>query len=142
MKDGPKSGRMGFGYQQHRDAGVPFRAPPSVADQKARDFIAKYPQVKDYVERRRADGARVDTILSELREDGVEGPYCIECWYDGGRERLAERTYGADQVRLESRADSMFRLGAYKAAVLWEMEEESRDWIEIREWPEGYSDDA
>ena len=85
--DGPTTRRMGFGYQQARAAGAPFRnerAPRSLnaeriyqeVEQRTLNFnlapIPQYPDAKAYARRSAKRGLTADQIIALLNEKGQE----------------------------------------------------------------------
>lgn len=91
--DGPKSGRMGFGYQQAVEAGVPYEQPKSTARLNLDSLLKKRPEYKARVMRELKEGGRADRILNDLRDEGVAGKYYIAFYSGQDAEQFVDDRY-------------------------------------------------
>ena len=135
-KDGPPSGRIVFGYRQSKDAGVPYSSPKTVGETNLEHFLLRRPGLRARVSTMRQQGIRPNRILNDLREEGLDGQYCVSRWRDPEHTKHAGSKYSDDRRKLEDEAERDFTLGLLKFAVLWWHDNRAGKWIEIRAWPE------
>jgi hypothetical protein len=134
--DGPPQGRMGFGYQQSRDAGVPYIRPSSNGEINLQAFVKRHPDLALEVRKLLLAGNASGAILHELREAGHDGHYAIDFWRDAEAEDWAEIEYSNDEQKLRARAASALHLGVYKRALLWRFDPETHEWSEVEVFQE------
>jgi hypothetical protein len=139
-KDGPPSGRMGFGFRQAQAAGAPYRAPRSAAEVNLEAFLKRHPELKARVEKMREAKTRPSSILEELREEGWDGRFALGLWRDAEQEQFLGYRYEHERATLEEHADWGSAQGIYRAAILYEMPVETDEWQQVRAWPEGLVD--
>lgn len=134
MRDGPASGRMGFGYRQHQKAGIPFRAPASSSELNLRQFVARHPELKDRVAAARAQGRRPASIIDELRLEGCDGSFSVELWKDPEGEVFIEERFGPCPDTLRELVAWGMGLRLYGSAEMWRREADG-EWRSIQSWP-------
>jgi len=135
MRDGPASGRIGFGYRQHQKAGIPFRAPASSGQLNLRQFVARHPELSDRVAAARAQGRRPASIIDELRLEGHDGSFSVELWKDAEGDNFIEERFGACPEKLRELVSWGLGLRLYGSAELWQLGSDG-EWRSIQAWPE------
>ena len=134
MRDGPTSGRMGFGYRQHRKAGVPFRAPASAGQVNLRQFLARHPGLQDRVAAAQSQGRRAGSIIEDLRLEGHDGSFSLVLWKDAERHDYIEERFDPSPGKLRDLVRWGMNLRLYGAAELWQRGGDG-EWRSIETWP-------
>ena len=135
-KDGPSSSRIGFGFQQARAAGAPFRSEKSNSKLNLENLLKRRPQLSRKVAALEAQGRRADYILYVLRDvEGLDGRYSIECWRDEDCEELVRTAYSDDREKLVDEVEFSIRHGVYKYACLYQFNDDTKDWDYEECWP-------
>jgi hypothetical protein len=136
-KDGPKAGRMRFGYREHLEAGAPWLRSASVGQINLHKFMKKHAGRIDIMQeaKSRLDrGEPAGMVLGGLREAGYDGKLAIAYWRNSAFSgAFAEIRYGGDRAELEDWVAGLQRLGVCRSWLLWELNEKTGDWIE-RDW--------
>lgn len=135
MRDGPSSGRMGFGYRQHREAGIPFRAPASNGQMNLRQFVSRHPELSDRVAAAQREGRRPASIIDELRLEGHDGSFSVVLWKDPEGEDYIEERFGTCPEKLRELVTWGLGLRLYGSAELWQFGIDG-EWRSIQTWPD------
>lgn len=134
MRDGPASGRMGFGYRQHREAGVPFRAPSSNGQINLRQFLARHPHLRDRVDAAQRDGQRPASIIEDLRLEGCDGEFSVVLYRGREGNDFVEERFGACPDQLRELVNWGLGIRVYGSAELWQLGPDG-EWSVIQTWP-------
>lgn len=135
-KDGPSSIRIGFGFRQAREAGVPHRNERSNAKINLENLLKRRPHLSGRVEALKAEGRRADAILTILRDDeGLDGRYSITCWRGEECESWAKTEYDDDREKLVAEVEFGMKQGYYKCAYLYVFNSDTKEWDIERSWP-------
>lgn len=134
MRDGPASGRMGFGYRQHREAGVPFQPPPSNGQLNLRQLLTRHPKLRDRVEAALRDGQRPASIIEDLRLEGCDGSFSVVLCKDREGEDFIEERFGICPDELRELVNWGLRIRVYGSAELWQLGPDG-EWRSIQSWP-------
>ena len=135
-KDGPKSGRVGFGFNQAKEAGAPYKGEKTIAKINLENFVKKFPHVRKRVKEELKAGKRANTILNKLREEGLGERYSVEYFGDEKCTVSQEWAYLNDLEALKTDAEQKVRTGYYKGAQVFEFDYQKSDWIVLQQWPE------
>ena len=137
--DGPRGRRLGFGFQQAREAGAPFVTGRSNARINLDQLLNLRPHLRAYVIGELEAGRKASAILKELRDDGHAGNYWVG-WFGGedGEEFLDER-YRYTKQDLLSELDWWSSRGVGGTPWVW-VRTEDGEWHEVAadapdEWP-------
>lgn len=127
---------MGFGFSQAREAGAPYRTPRSSSAMNLEEFLKRHPELRNRVEDMRKDGRNSNGILTYLRDEGLDGRFCLSLYQDAEAEKWVRNEFSDDREKLEENADWGFDHGVYKYAELSEYDDKTGEWTCVRYWPE------
>lgn len=134
-KDGPKSGRMGFGFQQAKESGVPHKGSKSSHQMNLDNFMKLYPHTKDDIRWAIKSGRKAQSILEELREKGRGERYSIEFFDDTQCNISNSYRYSNNLAELKTDAEQKVRVGMHAGAQVFEFDYEKKKWAVVGQWP-------
>jgi len=133
-KDGPASGRMGFGYQQAMEAGAPYQGPKSPAAANLAQLLVRYPELRRRAAAMIKKGKRVDSILWDLQQSGKAGQFWIDLYRGEDAEEWVRYMVSDDESELRQHIAWGLRVGAYTGADLYRFDPKTRRWGDPEEF--------
>jgi hypothetical protein len=127
-KDGPPSGRMGFGYQQAMEAGAPYQGPKSSAAANLAQLLVQHPQLRRKAAAMIKNGERAGTVLLNLQNSGKAGHFWLDLYRGADGQEWARYWVSDDEPAVKQHIDWGLEVGAYTRANLYRFNVKTRKW--------------
>ncbi len=130
--DGPKSGRVGFGYNQAVEAGAPYEQSKSPSRINLDNFLKRRPEYRNRVTSELERGRRADHILQNLRKEGADGRYYAAFYSSQG---FAKDKYTDSYEALVEEIERGIELNAFSCVKVQTYRGGKEGWSEQQTFP-------